>query len=38
MGKIGQKMGKRGREMAEQEFSIESVVEQTFALYRELLS
>ena len=35
---LRQQMGKRGREMAEQEFSIESVVQQTFKLYRELLS
>lgn len=35
---LRESMGKRGREIAEAEFSIEKVVQQTLAIYRELLS
>ena len=35
---LREQMGKNSRVLAEQEFSIESVIEKTFAIYEEILS
>jgi glycosyltransferase involved in cell wall biosynthesis len=35
---LREEMGRRGREIAVQEFSVERVVEQTMDVYRELLT
>ncbi|HHJ80405.1 MAG TPA: glycosyltransferase, partial [Candidatus Tenderia electrophaga] len=37
-GELRESMGKRGRKIAEAEFSVDKVIDQTLALYQELLN